>query len=174
MPQSHDGPAVNMRSKGAEAWRGLERLPTELISRVAEQLDIKSLKQLRLCSKRLYTASSYIFETLLASVSFWFVQSSMQRLVHLSESSRWSKHVKTLAIMSSCPERVIEPFKYISFNLPYPPPWTFESPQLPHYRLHIRNAHPNPTLAQLETRFGTMPNVHALVLYIENRYPVGM
>lgn len=174
MSQSQNGPAANTRSKRAAASPGLEKLPTELISRIAEQLDTKSLKNLRLCSKRLDGASSYAFAPLIACVPFWFMESSMQRLVGLSESSRWSKHVKTLAIMSSCPERVREAHEYVGFDLPYPPRWTVESPQIPHYRLHFRHTHPKSTLAQPETRFGTMPSVHTLVLYIDYKYSSGM
>lgn len=170
MSQSHNGPAANTRSKHAVVALRLEKLPTELIGRIAEQLDTKSLKQLRLCSKRLDAASSHSFAPLLACVPFWFMKSSMQRLVLLSESSRWSKHVKTLAIMSSCPEVG----KFPTMALPYPPRWTVNSPQLRHYGLHLRNTHPNPIHAESETRFGVMPNVHTLVIYLTKAYQGGM
>lgn len=83
-----DSPAVNTGSESAR----LEALPTELITLIANDLDTKSLKQLRLSCHRLDTASSQAFESRLACVPFWFMQTSMQRLARLSQS-RWSKHV---------------------------------------------------------------------------------
>ncbi|KAK0609193.1 hypothetical protein DIS24_g12411 [Lasiodiplodia hormozganensis] len=167
--QSQHGPAVNT---GSESSR-LEALPTELIALIANYLDIKSLRQLRLSSRRLDAASSHVFKLRLACVTFWFMQASMQRLALLSQS-RWSQHVKTLAIMASCPEKG----ERESLELTYPPvAWTLRSPQMRHFGLHLYRIPEDPAAAGEESeilRFGTMPNVHTLVLHIGSIYPYGI
>ncbi|KAF9641016.1 hypothetical protein BFW01_g12822 [Lasiodiplodia theobromae] len=169
--QSQDSAAVNT---GSESTR-LEALPTELITLIANHLDIKSLRQLRLSSRRLDAASSHAFKLRLACVSFWFMEASMQRLALLSKSSRWSQHVKTLAIMASCPEKG----ERRSSELAYPPvAWTLRSSQMRHFGLHLYRLPEDPAAAggeESETlRFGTMPNAHTLVLHIGSIYPYGI
>lgn len=67
----------------------LDELPSELTTLIADHLDTKSLKMLRLCCKRLAMASSYTFgHRVPTSLTFFFLHSSMQRLALLTENKQ--------------------------------------------------------------------------------------
>ncbi|KAK0645259.1 hypothetical protein DIS24_g8069 [Lasiodiplodia hormozganensis] len=142
----------------------LDELASELITLIADHLDTKSLKQLRLCCRKLAMASSYTFRDRVPTLlPFFFMQSSMERLALLTENDRWNKHFEALEILSSNPDSM-------RISEHGTPCWTIHSRR--HLRsrdLHRTSTHSDPAAAArvAPPRFGgggAMPNVHTLTL----------
>ncbi|KAB2573330.1 hypothetical protein DBV05_g8003 [Lasiodiplodia theobromae] len=151
----------------------LDKLPSELTTLITDHLDTKSLKQLRLCCKKLAMASSYTFRDRVPTLlPFFFMQSSMERLALLTENDRWNKHFEALEILSSSPDSM-------RISEHGTPCWTIHSHRHRRSRdLHGTSTHSDPAALAAPPRFGgggTMPNVHTLTLCLNcDSYNKGM
>lgn len=152
--QSHDEQLIPTSGNAAPSTSRLESLPVELIENITEHLDTRSHKHLRLSSRALYVMSTYTFGARLESTTFFFTRTSMERLALLSESTTWTKYVKSLEIKDNA-LTPSERTRWVGY---------WRSHQNETYRDRSRR------VPGRELRFEPMPAVQTLVVDLHTQY----
>ncbi|KAF2147580.1 uncharacterized protein K452DRAFT_293973 [Aplosporella prunicola CBS 121167] len=79
----------------------LETLPTEIVCRITDNLDIEDFQSLRLTCKEVEAKSVYSFgKCFLENVELYFIRDDLRTLVNISRSTKFAGSILVLANIS--------------------------------------------------------------------------